>query len=75
MPHVTVKRTSDYPTDVGGRTVELMVGQSVQGANWWRSCVTYDGHPVIVYSAIPLKSTALLALIDQRAALSVATQS
>ena len=54
-----VERTSDCRTEVSGQSVVLLLGQSIQGANGWRNCVTYDGHPVIVYSAAPLKSTAL----------------
>lgn len=60
--HIASQQISDCRTEVDGQAVDLMVGQSVQGAKEWRNCVTYDGQPAIVYSARPSKSIALASI-------------
>lgn len=30
--------------------VQLQIGDTVKLGNWWQTCQTYDGHPVIIHS-------------------------
>ena len=39
-------------TTVGGEVIFLPVGQSLEVGGSWRNCEVYDGHPVIVFSAV-----------------------
>jgi hypothetical protein len=44
--------------EIDGKSVQLQLGEGVQTRAAWRICNTYDGHPIIVYSASPPPVTA-----------------
>jgi len=39
--------------EIDGKLVHLQLGEGIQTGAAWRICNTYDGHPLIVYSASP----------------------
>jgi hypothetical protein len=39
--------------EIGGKLVHLQLGEGIRTSAGWRNCDTYDGHPLIVYSASP----------------------
>ncbi|MEI6415541.1 MAG: hypothetical protein WCP34_14945 [Pseudomonadota bacterium] len=53
---------SGCQTRVDGKIVQLQPGEGIQVGKGWRTCQIYDGHPVIIHSSEPQKSTALEAL-------------
>jgi hypothetical protein len=39
--------------EIDGKFVHLQPGEGIRTDAGWRNCDTYDGHPLIVYSASP----------------------
>ncbi len=46
-------------TQVGGKIVQLQLGQGIETADGWRNCQIHDGHSLIIYSSKPPRSAAM----------------
>lgn len=45
--------------EINGNMVPLQLGQGIYMSGGWRNCQSYDGHPIIVYSAKPPRSAVM----------------
>ena len=57
-PHLRPPQVSgpNCRTEIGGKIVQLQLGQGIETPDGWRNCQTYDGHSLIIYSNKPSQS-------------------